>query len=140
LNRLVAISMPERVIVDASAMVDLLTGSPVGEAVRDRLRAHELHAPAHFDAEVLSALGRLQRAGHLSPGQVKARIDRLATAPVDRHALPPLLAGAWGRRQNLRLVDALYVELAHQLELPIATTDTGMAGASPFAELLTPNG
>jgi predicted nucleic acid-binding protein len=36
-------------------------------------------------------------------------------------------------------VDALYVELAHQLELPIATTDTGMAGASPFAELLAPN-
>jgi predicted nucleic acid-binding protein len=131
--------MADRVIVDASAMVDLLTGSPVGEAVRDRLRAHELHAPAHFDAEVLSALGRLQRAGHLSPSQVKARIDRLATAPVDRHALPPLLAGAWRRRQNLRLVDALYVELAHQLELPIATTDAGMAGASPFVELLAPN-
>jgi predicted nucleic acid-binding protein len=131
--------MPDRVIVDASAMVDLLTGSPVGAAVRDRLRAHELHAPAHFDAEVLSALGRLQRAGQLSPNQVKARIDRLAAAPVDRHALPPLLAGAWGVRQNLRLVDALYVELARQLELPIATTDTGMAGASPFAELLAEN-
>jgi predicted nucleic acid-binding protein len=131
--------MPDRVIVDASAMVDLLTGSPVGAAVRDRLRAHELHAPAHFDAEVLSALGRLQRAGRLSPGQVKARIDRLVVAPVDRHALPPLLPGAWGLRQNLRLVDALYVELARQLELPIATTDTGMAGASPFAELLAAN-
>jgi predicted nucleic acid-binding protein len=137
LSRLAATSMPERVIVDASAMVDLLTGSPLAGAVRDRLRAHELHAPAHFDAEVLSALGRLQRAGQLSPSQVKARIDRLAVAPVDRHALPPLLAGAWGLRQNLRLVDALYVELARQLEFPIATTDTGMADASPLAELLT---
>jgi predicted nucleic acid-binding protein len=130
--------MADRVIVDASAMVDLLTGSPVSDAVRARLRAHELHAPAHFDAEVLSALGRLQRAGHLSASQAEERIDRLATAPVDRHALPPLLAGAWGLRQNLRLVDALYVELARQLEVAIATTDTGMAGASPFAELLAP--
>jgi predicted nucleic acid-binding protein len=110
----------------------------VSRAVRDRLRAHELHAPAHFDAEVLSALGRLERGGHLSPGQVEERIDQLATAPIDRHALPPLLAGAWGLRQNLRLVDALYVELARQLEVAIATTDTGMAGASPFVELLAP--
>jgi predicted nucleic acid-binding protein len=130
--------MADRVIVDASAMVDLLTGTPVSEAVRDRLRAHELHAPAHFDAEVLSALGRLHRGGYLSPSQVEERIDRLATAPIDRHALPPLLAGAWGLRQNLRLVDALYIELARQLELAIATTDTGMAAASPFAELLAP--
>jgi predicted nucleic acid-binding protein len=130
--------MADRVIVDASAMVDLLTGSPVSQAVRDRLHAQELHAPAHFDAEVLSALGRLQRGGHLSPGQVEERIDRLATAPIDRHTLPPLLAGAWSLRQNLRLVDALYVELARQLEVAIATTDTGLAGASPFAELLAP--
>lgn len=138
LRRLVATSMADRVIVDTSAMVDLLTGSPLSEAVRARLRAHEMHAPAHFDAEVLSALGRLQRAGHLSPSQAEERIDRLATAPIDRHALPPLLAGAWGLRQNLRLVDALYVELARQLEVTIATTDAGMAGASPFAQLLTP--
>jgi predicted nucleic acid-binding protein len=131
--------MVDRVIVDASAMVDLLTGSPLGEAVRARLHAHELLAPAHLDAEVLSALGRLQRAGHLSPGQVEERIDRLATAPVDRHALPPLLAGAWALRENLRLVDALYVALARQLEVPIATTDSGMAGASPLAELLAPS-
>jgi predicted nucleic acid-binding protein len=47
--------MPDRVIVDASAMVDLLVGSPVSVAVHERLRARELHAPAHFDAEVLSA-------------------------------------------------------------------------------------
>jgi len=119
-------------------MVDLLAGSPLSDAVRNRLRAHELHAPAYFDAEVLSALGRLHRAGHLSPSQVEERVDRLAMAPVDRHALPPLLAGAWGLRQNLRLVDALYVELARQLEVSIATTDTGMAGASPFAELVAP--
>ncbi|HEY6429024.1 MAG TPA: type II toxin-antitoxin system VapC family toxin [Acidimicrobiales bacterium] len=138
LCRLVATSMADRVIVDASAMVDLLTGSPVSQAVRDRLHAQELHAPAHFDAEVLSALGRLQRGGHLSPGQVEERIDRLATAPIDRHTLPPLLAGAWSLRQNLRLVDALYVELARQLEVAIATTDAGLAGASPFAELLAP--
>jgi len=132
--------MPEHVIVDVSAMVDLLIGSPLGPAVRDRLTAHELHAPAHFDAEVLSALGRLQRGGRLSERQTATRVDRLATAPIVRHPLPSLLAGAWRRRHNLRLVDALYVELADQTDMAIATTDAGMAAVAPSAELLGPAG
>lgn len=118
-------------------MVDLLVGSPVSPAVRERLRARELHAPAHFDAEVLSALGRLHRAGHLSDHQAKTRLDRLAAAPLDRHRLPTLLTGAWRLRHNLRLVDALYVELASQLDAPIVTTDAGLAAASASAELVT---
>lgn len=117
-------------------MVDLLVGSAVAEAVGSRLRGHELHAPAHFDAEVLSALGRLHRGSHLSARQATVRVDRLAAAPIDRHLLSTLLAGAWKRRHNLRLVDALYVELAEQLDAAIVTTDGGMAAASP-AELLT---
>jgi predicted nucleic acid-binding protein len=92
--------------------------------------------PAHFDAEVLSALGRLQRAGILTTRQVTPRIDRLATAPIERHLLAPLLNGAWKRRHNLRLVDALYVELAIQLDSSIITTDAGLAAASPTAELV----
>ena len=128
--------MADQVVVDASAMVDMLAGTPVSAAVLDRLRGHELHAPAHFDAEVLSALGRLQRAGLLTEGQVRTRLDRLTTAPVDRHPLPALVVGAWRFRHNLRLVDALYVELASHLGLPIVTTDTALAAASSLAELV----
>jgi predicted nucleic acid-binding protein len=58
--------MPEEVIVDASAMVELLVGSPLATAIRNRLQGYEPHAPAHFDAEVLSALGRSHRGGHLT--------------------------------------------------------------------------
>lgn len=130
--------MPDRVVVDASTMVDLLVASPVADAVHDRLRAHQLHAPAHFDAEVLSALGRLHRAGHLSARWTETRLDRLAEAPVERHTLPPLVAEAWRLRSQLRLVDALYVSLADRLEVPLVTTDAGMAGASSSAELLVP--
>lgn len=129
--------MADRLIVDASAMVDLLVGSPQGAAIRARLRGHELHVPAHFDAEVFSALGRLERAGALTARQVKSRIERLEVAPIQRHLLAPLLSGAWKRRHNLRLVDALYVELAHQLDSPIITTDSGLAAASSAAVLIT---
>jgi predicted nucleic acid-binding protein len=38
-----------------------------------------------------------------------------------------LVEGAWSRRQNLRLVDALYVELALRLEAPLVTTGGRLA-------------
>jgi predicted nucleic acid-binding protein len=127
--------MAEPVIVDASAMVDLLVGSTLAPSIENRLRGHELHVPAHFDAEVLSALGRLQRAGEMTVRQVTTRLQRVAAAPLERHLLAPLLAGAWKLRHNLRLVDALYVELANRLDASIVTTDAGLA-AVPAADLI----
>lgn len=127
------------VVVDASAMVDALAGTAAGPVVIDRLRGQTLHAPAHFDAEVLSALGRLHRAHALSALQVRTRLQRLEAAPVRRHLLPGLLLGAWRRRQNLRLVDALYAQLAEQLgNAPLITTDTGLASAAASGELIEP--
>jgi predicted nucleic acid-binding protein len=130
-------AMAKATVIDASSMVDLLVGSSSAGAIRSRLRDHELHAPAHFDAEVLSALGRLHRGGHLTARQVAERLRRLSEAPVERHLVVPLLAGAWKLRHNLRLVDAVYVELANRLGLPIVTTDAGLAAASPVAEHIT---
>lgn len=126
--------MGDALVVDASAAVDLLIASAASVAVRDRLRGHVLHVPAHFDAQVLSALRRLQRGGHLTTRQVASRIRRIEQAPMERHVLPPLLSGAWRRRGSLRLVDALYVELADQLDATIVTTDAGLATAAPAAE------
>lgn len=129
--------MAEPLVIDASAMIDLLVGSPLADSIQSRLHGHELHVPAHFDAEVLSALGRLHRGGHLTVRQVTVRLQRIAAAPIQRHVLPPLLAGTWRRRHNLRLVDALYVELANKLDAAIVTTDAGMAAALPTVEHIT---
>ncbi len=92
-----------------------------------------MHAPAHFDAEVLSALGRLQRGGALTVGQVDAALDELRRAPVTRHELTPLVVGAWARRETLQLADALYVELADTAGLKLLTTDQRLARAWPSA-------
>jgi len=124
------------IVIDAAAMVDALAGTPLGPAVTARLRDHTLHAPAHFDVEVLSALGRLQRAGALSVRQVGTRLGRLQAAPVQRHLLAPLLKGAWRRRHNLRLVDALYAQLADDLGVPLVTTDAGLSIAAANGELI----
>lgn len=95
-----------------------------------------MHAPAHFDAEVLSALGRMQRAGALTVAYVDAALEELRQVPVTRHGLSSLLAGAWSRRDALRLTDALYVELAETAGLVLLTTDERLARAWPSAHAI----
>lgn len=127
---------PREVILDASVLVDILVGSDLAETARTRLRGTTLHVPAHFDTEVLAALGRLHRAGALTVTQVTAALKHLAQLPLTRHLLNGLVNGAWERRADLRLVDALYVELAESLDLPLLTTDLRLARACPRAEAI----
>jgi predicted nucleic acid-binding protein len=130
--------MAEALVMDASALVELLLSTTIGRAVARRIQRHELHAPAHIDAEALSAFGRLQRDGQLAERDVTSRLKLLAEAPIERHLLSHVVRGAWRRRKNLRLADALYVELASQLGLPLVTTDTRLATATRVAELVAP--
>ena len=123
-----------KLVLDASAMVDLLLGAPPALAIRLRLLDGQLHTPAHFDAEVLSALGRLSRADHVTAAAVPALLPRVENARIQRHPVGPLLTGAWDRRGDLRLVDALYVELAERLGAPIISTDDRLVAAAPRAE------
>lgn len=129
--------MPESrpLVLDASAAVETLLGTRTGRAVRERMRGSHLHAPAHLDAEILSALGRLHRAQELEATTVERALHELSAAPIARHRLPGLLAGAWSSREQLRLVDGLYVELARVLHCGLLTADSRLARASDLAEL-----
>lgn len=109
--------------------MELLAGTELADAAARRLRGATLHVPAHFAAEVLSALGRLQPGGDLSEDEVGTALDHLAAIPVTEHRLAELLTGAWGRHGRLRLTDALYVELADRLSAVVVTTDLRLARA-----------
>jgi predicted nucleic acid-binding protein len=127
-------------VVDASAVVEALLGTDLGVQARARMRGRGLHAPAHLDAEILSALGRLFRASRLAESAVVAALEELAKAPIQRHPLSGLLSGAWTRRENHRLVDGLYVELADALAATILTTDARLARSGARAELVSDTG
>ncbi len=131
---------PKALIVDASAAVETLLGTDLGVRARARMRGHGLHAPAHLDAEVLSALGRLFRARELTESAVGSALDELAGAPIQRHPLAALLSGAWERRESHRLVDGLYVELADMLGSTILTTDARLGRSAARAELVSDSG
>jgi predicted nucleic acid-binding protein len=110
-------------VVDASAMVELLCGTSTGRGLAGLVRHAVLAAPAHFDVEVLSALGRLARSDSREEPIVARRLTHLQAAPITRYSCGPILLDAWSLRENLALRDALYVSLARRLGAGLVTAD-----------------
>jgi hypothetical protein len=81
-------------VVDAATVVDLTCDFPAAEPYRGTLAsATAVAAPAHLDAEVISPLDRLQRAGRLTGAA--ERVDAFAAFGARRWAArAPLLDGA----------------------------------------------
>jgi predicted nucleic acid-binding protein len=115
-------------VVDAAAVVDLLCRFPPAEQVEAAmLGATGLAAPAHLDAEVLSALTRLERGGVVTDAE--GRVRALAELPVERFPLAPLLPAAYQLTKAVAARDALYVSLALSLGARLVTTDDRLARA-----------
>ena len=117
------------VVVDAAFVVDLICGFPAAEPYREQLAAASgIAAPAHLDAEVLSALGRLKRAGQLTAEH--ERVQALARLAARRWPLRPLLDSAWALTDRIAVRDALYVALAASLDATLITTDSRLRRAA----------
>lgn len=117
------------VVLDASAAVDLVLGTPVASSIRHALAGRTLHAPQVIVGEVMSALARLARAGHLTEDGATRAVADFVGAPVERHSDAELATTAWRLRDNLRVTDGLYVALAQELGLPLLTSDARLARA-----------
>lgn len=126
-------SVTERLVLDASALVDVLTDGPAADWVARRVHGCQLAAPAPMRAEVLSALGRRARGGIWSVADVETAVGEVADAKVAAHPLDGLIVGAWARRASLRLADAFCVELADQLGTVVVTTDVRLARVTSLA-------
>lgn len=72
----------------------------------------------------------------MGAGDVETKLTALAAAPITRHGVDDLLLGAWARRHRLRLADALYVELAAQLDCLLVTTDRRLH-EEPVADIVS---
>lgn len=110
-------------VIDASAVVDLLLHNSVGARVAEQLTGHVLLAPELLDAEVLAALKGLERGRVLTSGRAAQAVEDLTRLPVDRWSLPLLVPGAWALRDRLSAYDAFYLALARATGAPVLTAD-----------------
>lgn len=120
-------------VVDASAVIDLLVRSDRGVRVRAFLADRtedDMATVAHLDAEVFSGLARLYRADDLDAEEVAVLLRRLGDLAVARLPITArLLDAAWALRDNVAARDALYVAAAEVLSADLVTTDDRLARA-----------
>lgn len=118
-------------VVDASALFEVVADAPGAEEVRTILVADPDHAAPHLiDAEVLSVIQTHHRLGSLDATAASQAVDDLRLWPGERWAHRPLLERAWELRHNVRGYDALYVALAEALEATLLTLDHRLGRAA----------
>src|ERR1700722_7812451 len=119
------------IVVDASAILEVLLRTPVAPAIEERLfeRGETLHAPHLLDLEVLQVLRRYAAAGEISAERAREALDDLAAFRLRRWAHDALALRIWELRQNLTAYDAAYVALAEALGAPLLTRDRRLASA-----------
>jgi predicted nucleic acid-binding protein len=123
------------IVLDASALVELLLGTSLGRSIAVRIADPEvsLHAPHLADVEVAQALRRYVREGELDAGSAASALEDLRALDVQRHSHEPLLDRVFALRANLTAYDAVYVALAEALQTTLLTCDGRLARAPGMA-------
>jgi predicted nucleic acid-binding protein len=123
------------IVLDASALVELILDTPTGELVAARIAdpAEGLHVPHLADIEVVQALRRYVREGEIEAARAGVALDDLRALDVQRHAHEPLLERVWALRQNLTAYDAVYVALTEVLDGVLVTCDRPLSRAPALA-------
>ena len=124
------------IVLDASALVELLLNTRAGQAVARRIADPNLgvHVPHLADIEVAQVLRRLASRGELKAAEASTAIEDLRSLDLQRHAHEPLLDRVWELRQNLSAYDAVYVALAEVLDTTVVTCDGRLARAPRAAK------
>ena len=119
------------IVLDASALVELLLNTSRGQAVAARIEdpGISLHVPHLADLEVTQALRRYAQDGELDADDAEAALEELSALDLQRHAHEPLLSRIWDLRKNLTAYDAAYVALAEALDAKLLTCDGRLARA-----------
>ena len=119
------------IVVDASAVVEVLLGTPAAAAIERRLfdAGETLHAPHLLDIEVADVLRRYAARGEIDDPRGRMALADLDDFPLYRYPHDPLLLRVWDLRNNLSAYDAAYVALAEELGAPLITRDGRLAGS-----------
>ncbi|MFT3797362.1 type II toxin-antitoxin system VapC family toxin [Microbacterium sp.] len=116
-------------VIDASALVEVLAMSPLGQRVAPHMRASggALHLPHLADVETVSVVRGLVAGGLLTPDRGVQFLGDLRDFPAQRWPAHMLFERIWELRANVTAYDATYVALAEALGGRLITTDAKLA-------------
>jgi predicted nucleic acid-binding protein len=120
------------IVLDASAAIDWLLQTAVGQRIERRIyaRGESLHAPHLIDLEVAQVLRRLVREAAVSAQRADQALDDLLSLRITRYPHFVFLPHIWRLRHNLSAYDAAYIALTDKLGATLLTRDARLASAS----------
>jgi predicted nucleic acid-binding protein len=120
------------IVLDASAAIDWLLQTAVGQQIETRIyaRGDSLHAPHLLDLEVAQVLRRLERESSVSAQRADLALQDLQDLRVTRYPHYVFLPHIWRLRHNLTAYDAAYVALTDKLGATLITRDARLASAA----------
>lgn len=113
------------IVLDASAVVELLIDGPSAEWLRRELaeRGEPIAVPHLLDIEVASALRKLTAGQRIDPRYSRELLMQVASLPAERYPHTYLLGRIWELRQNFSAYDAAYIALAEEMNAVLFTCD-----------------
>ena len=117
------------IVLDASAALELVLLTSTGQRVADiiEFRDETLHAPHLIDLEVMQALRRFFRLGHLLSVRAHEALVDFADLRIERYGHLALANRIWELRDNATAYDAAYLALAEALPATLLTCDAALA-------------
>lgn len=127
------------IVVDASALVEVLLRTPAAEPISDRLFSEpgDLAVPHLIDVEVAQVVRRYVLRGEVTPERGREALEDLADFPLERSPHTASLPRIWELRDNVSAYDAAYVVLAEALQAPLVTCDARLARAVREGDAIT---
>ncbi len=119
------------IVLDASALVDLLLNTEPGVRLARRVRSSRvtLHAPHLIDLEIAQTLRRYVRQGDIEEERAQIALQHLAVLDLNRYAHSDFLPRIWALKENVTAYDAAYAALAEALGAILVTGDHHLAKA-----------
>jgi predicted nucleic acid-binding protein len=120
------------IVIDASALLEVLLHTPLGAAIEARLLGtlESLHSPHLLDVEITQVIRRFVMAREIEAERAQAALDDFMGFPIWRHPHGFLLPRVWALRNNFTAYDAVYVALAEVLDATLLTHDRRLATAA----------
>lgn len=123
-------------VVDASAVAEILFGTEAGRRAAVLLDRHELLAPQHLTAEVASVVRGWSVSQQITDEQASRAFLEFDALGVEQVPMMSMLPAVYALRHNISAYDAMYVVLARAAQCSLLTLDARLAASAPDCALL----
>ncbi|MBS1907642.1 MAG: type II toxin-antitoxin system VapC family toxin [Actinobacteria bacterium] len=122
-------------VVDASAVAEILLGTEAGRRAAALIDGHELLAPQHLTAEVASVIRGWSLSRQISDEQALRAFIEFDALGVEEVPMMSMLPAVYALRHNVSPYDAMYVVLARAAQCSLLTLDARLAASAPDCAL-----